>query len=69
MMWICWEISAVPSLWSWETLIDAGGKNVNVVESKYMLLSRHQNEGENRDIVIAAGDLKIYHSSSIWGRQ
>jgi hypothetical protein len=39
-----------------ETLIDAskeGGLELNVVKTKYMLLSRHQNVGQNRDIKIA----------------
>jgi hypothetical protein len=39
-----------------ETLIDASkevGLEINVEETKYMLLSRHQNVGQNRDIKIA----------------
>jgi hypothetical protein len=39
-----------------ETLIDASkevGLDINVEKSKYMLLSRHQNIGQNRDIKIA----------------
>jgi hypothetical protein len=39
-----------------ETLTDAskeGGLEINVEETKYMLLSRHQNVFENRDIKIA----------------
>jgi hypothetical protein len=39
-----------------ETLIDASrevGLEINVEKSKYMLLSRHQNAGQNRDIKIA----------------
>jgi hypothetical protein len=39
-----------------ETLIDASkgvGLEINVVKTKYMLLSRHQNVGQNRDIKIA----------------
>jgi hypothetical protein len=39
-----------------ETLIDASkevGLEINVEKTKYMLLSRHQNEGQNRDIKIA----------------
>jgi hypothetical protein len=39
-----------------ETLIDASkevGLEINVEKTKYMLLSRHQNVGENRDINIA----------------
>jgi hypothetical protein len=38
------------------TLIDASkevGPEINVVETKYMLLSRHQNVSRNRDIKIA----------------
>jgi hypothetical protein len=39
-----------------ETLIDASkklGLEVNVDKTKYMLLSRHQNVGQNREIKIA----------------
>jgi hypothetical protein len=39
-----------------ETLIDASkelGIEINVEKTKYMLLSRHQNVGQNRDIKIA----------------
>jgi hypothetical protein len=39
-----------------ETLIDASkevGLEVNVEKTKYMLLSRHQNVGQNRDIKLA----------------
>jgi sorting nexin-29 len=39
-----------------ETLIDASqevGLEINVEKTKYMLLSRHQNVGQNRDIKIA----------------
>jgi hypothetical protein len=39
-----------------ETLIDASkevGLEINVEKSKYMLLSRHQNAGQNGDIKIA----------------
>jgi hypothetical protein len=39
-----------------ETLIDASkevGLEINIEKTKYMLLSRHQNAGQNRDIEIA----------------
>jgi hypothetical protein len=39
-----------------ETLIDASkevGPEINVEKTKYILLSRHQNVGQNRDIKIA----------------
>jgi ABC-type siderophore export system fused ATPase/permease subunit len=39
-----------------ETLIDGSkevGLEINVEKTKYMLLSRHQNVGQNRDIKIA----------------
>jgi hypothetical protein len=39
-----------------ETLIDASkevGLEINVEKTKYMLLYRHQNVGQNRDIIIA----------------
>jgi hypothetical protein len=40
-----------------ETLIDASkevGLEINVEKTKYMLLSRHENVGQNRDIKIAS---------------
>jgi hypothetical protein len=51
MMWIYWEINT-------ETLIDASKEvslEVNAEKTKYtcMLLSRHQNAGQNNDIKIA----------------
>jgi hypothetical protein len=39
-----------------ETLIDASkevGLQINIEKTKYMLLSRHQNVGQNQDIKIA----------------
>jgi hypothetical protein len=47
-----------------ETLIDASkvvGIEINVEETKYMLLSHHQNVGRNRDIKIA-DCLEMCHS-------
>jgi hypothetical protein len=44
-----------------ETLIDASmevGLEINVDKTKYMLLSRHQNVGQNRDIKIANRSFK-----------
>jgi hypothetical protein len=41
---------------STDTLTDASkevGPEINVEKTKYMLLSRHQNVGQNRDIKIA----------------
>jgi hypothetical protein len=41
---------------STETLIDASNEvdlEINVEKTKYMLLSRHQNVGQNRDVKIA----------------
>jgi hypothetical protein len=45
-----------------ETLIVASwvGLEINVQKTKYILLSRHPNVGQNR--------LKMCHSSNIWGR-
>jgi hypothetical protein len=43
---------------------------INVDKTKYMLVSHHQNVGQNRDIKIANGLFDcICHSSNIWGRQ
>jgi hypothetical protein len=44
-----------------ENLIDASkevGLEINVEKTKYMLLSRHQNAGQNRGIKIANRSLK-----------
>jgi hypothetical protein len=49
-----------------ETLTDASkevGLEINAEKTKYMLLFRHQNVGQNRDI----NRLKMCHSSNIWG--
>jgi hypothetical protein len=48
-----------------ETLIDASkevGLEINVEKTKYMLLPRHQNIGQNRDIKIVD---RICYSSNI----
>jgi hypothetical protein len=55
-----------------ETLNDASkevGLEINVEKTKYILLSRHQNVGPNRNIKIANNLLKMCHSSNIYGRQ
>jgi hypothetical protein len=52
-----------------ETLIYASkevGLEINVEKTKYMLLSRHQNVGQNRDINIANRSFGKCHSSNIW---
>jgi hypothetical protein len=53
-----------------ETLTDASkevGIEVNTEEIKYMLLSPHQNAGQNHDVKIANRyALKMSHSSDIW---
>jgi hypothetical protein len=49
------------------TLINASkevGLEINVEETKYMLLSSHQNVVQNRDIKIANRSLKMCHSSN-----
>jgi hypothetical protein len=55
-----------------ETLIDASkevGLEINVDKTKYMLLTRHQNVGQNRDKNSKKDHLKMCHRSDIWGRQ
>jgi hypothetical protein len=42
------------------------GLEVNAKKTKYMLLSRHLNAGQNHYKKIA---LKMWHSSDIWQRQ
>jgi hypothetical protein len=42
------------------------GLEVNAEKSKYMLLSRHKNGGQNHNIKIVIDPLKMRHSSNIW---
>jgi hypothetical protein len=54
-----------------ETLIDVSkdvGLEVNTAKTKYMLLSRHQNTGQNHDIKTANRYFQMWHSSDIWER-
>jgi hypothetical protein len=41
----------------------------NAEKTKYVLLSHHQNAGQNRDMKVGTDHLKICHSSNIWGQQ
>jgi hypothetical protein len=50
-----------------ETLIDAR-KEINVDKTKYMLLSRHQNVGQNRDVKIAKRSFENVPQFKFWGR-
>jgi hypothetical protein len=55
-----------------ETVTDASkeaGLEINVEKSKYMLLSRHQNVGQNRDIKITYRSFENVSHSNMWGRQ
>jgi hypothetical protein len=55
-----------------EILIDATkevGLEINVEKTKYMLLSRHQNAGQNWDIKQQTYRLKLCHSLNISERQ
>jgi hypothetical protein len=52
-----------------EISIDASkevGLEINVDKTKYMLLSCHQNVGQNLDIKIANRSFEMCRSSSIW---
>jgi hypothetical protein len=56
---------------STEILFDASKQvdlEINVDKTKYMLLSHHQNVGQNRD-EYQTDHLKMCHSSDIWRRQ
>jgi hypothetical protein len=69
---LCENLSFNMQVKNTEILIYAGkkvGLEINVDKTKYMLLSRHQNVGQNRDIKIANRLFKMCHSSNIWGRQ
>jgi hypothetical protein len=44
------------------------GIEVNAGETKYVLISREQNAGQNRNIKIAGKSLKIYQSSNVCER-
>jgi hypothetical protein len=51
MMWIYWEMTDTIKK-NTETLIDASKEvylELNVEKTKYMLLPRHQNAGQNHD--------------------
>jgi hypothetical protein len=55
-----------------KSLIDASkeiGLVINVEKTKYTLLSRHQNVGQNRDVKIANRSFENVSQSNIWGRQ
>jgi hypothetical protein len=55
-----------------QTLIDAikeVGLEVNTEKTKYMILFRHRNTGQNRDIKISNRCLKMWHNSYIWERR
>jgi hypothetical protein len=54
-----------------QALIDASkevGLEVNAKRTWYMLVSRHQNIGQNRDIKIANRYFEMWNSSDIWER-
>jgi hypothetical protein len=60
IIWNYWEIRQIHKE-STETLIDASKEvalEVNTEKTKYMLLSRHQNAGQNHDINIANRSLQ-----------
>jgi hypothetical protein len=53
-----------------ETLIDASkvvGLEINIEKTKYLLLSRHQNVGQNRDIIIANRSFEKCATIQIFG--
>jgi hypothetical protein len=55
-----------------ETIINAGkevGIKGNVEKTKYMLVSRDQNAGQNREIKVGNRSFEMCHGSSIWERQ
>jgi hypothetical protein len=55
-----------------ETIIDASkevGLEVNAEKSTYMLLSHHQNAGQNHDTEIANRSFKMWQSSNILEQQ
>jgi hypothetical protein len=54
-----------------EALIDASkevGLEINAEKTKYMLLSRHQNAGQNRDIKLASRSLEDVSQLKYFGK-
>jgi hypothetical protein len=54
-----------------QTLINASkeiGLEANTEKTKYMLLSYHQNAGQNQDTKIGNRCFKMWNSSDIWVR-
>jgi hypothetical protein len=45
------------------------GLEINVEETKYLLLSHHQNVGQNWDIKIANRSFENVSHQNIWGQQ
>jgi hypothetical protein len=71
--WVCSQrlITEAVVIKDPETLIYASkvGLEINLDETKYMLLSCHQNALQNRDIKIRKSRFKVCHSSNIWERR
>jgi hypothetical protein len=54
-----------------ETLLGASrdvGLEINAEKTKYMIMSRHLNSGQNQNIRIAKNRLKMWQNSNTWGR-
>jgi hypothetical protein len=54
-----------------ETLLEASSDNGlerNVEKTKYMIMSLHQNSGQNQNIRIANESFKMWQHSNTWGR-
>jgi hypothetical protein len=53
-----------------ETLLDASrdiGLEINAEKTKYMIMSRHPNSGQNQNIRIANESFERWQSSNTWG--
>jgi len=51
-----------------ENLLEATGLEINAEKTKYMIMSRHSNSGQNQNIKTANGSFEIVENSNTWGR-
>jgi hypothetical protein len=59
------RLSDFENVYSKEPFIDVAH---SCPKTKYMLLSRYQNAGQNHDIKLANSTFEMWHTSNIWER-